>query len=59
MDISRAKEILQSPERVEVKYRGVPVWIQYIDETAEKALVYPEGSPDEEKIVPVWDLDER
>ncbi|SFJ25249.1 H-type small acid-soluble spore protein [Thermoflavimicrobium dichotomicum] len=59
MDMQRAKEILKSPEKVEVRYRGVPVWIEMIDESAEKARVHSEANPDDIKIVPVWDLDDR
>ncbi|RAL26717.1 H-type small acid-soluble spore protein [Thermoflavimicrobium daqui] len=59
MDMERAKEILNSPEKIEVKYRGTPVWIEMIDETAEKAQVHSENNPDDVKIVPVWDLDDR
>ncbi|MFC7443144.1 H-type small acid-soluble spore protein [Laceyella putida] len=59
MDIERAKEILQSPERIEVKYRGEPVWIEMVDETAEKVRVHSETNPQEVKIIPVYDLDDR
>jgi small acid-soluble spore protein H (minor) len=58
MDLERAKEILRSPEKIEVKYRGIPVWIEMIDESAEKVRVHAETNENDVKIVPVWDLDE-
>lgn len=59
MDLERAKEILQSPERIEVTYRGEPVWIEMVDETAEKVRVHSESAPHEVKFIPVYDLEDR
>ncbi|AUS09104.1 H-type small acid-soluble spore protein [Laceyella sacchari] len=59
MQIDRAKEILQSPEKIAVTYRGEPVWIEMVDESAEKVRVHSESNPQEVKILPVHDLDEQ
>lgn len=59
MEIERAKEILQSPQKITVNYRGEPVWIEMVDETAEKVRVHAETNPDDIKIIPVYDLEER
>ncbi|MBA4541462.1 MULTISPECIES: H-type small acid-soluble spore protein [Thermoactinomyces] len=59
MDLERAKEILKSPEHIEVTYRGRPVWIEMVDEHAEKAQVHEEVNKDNVMIVPVWDLEDK
>ncbi|KFZ41123.1 MULTISPECIES: H-type small acid-soluble spore protein [Thermoactinomyces] len=59
MEIERAKQILQSPEKITVLYQGEPVWIDMVDESAEKAQVHSETNPDDVKKIPVWDLEEK
>jgi small acid-soluble spore protein H (minor) len=59
MEIERAKQILQSPEKITVLYQGEPVWIDMVDESAEKAQVHSEANPDDVKKIPVWDLEEK
>ncbi|OYD09810.1 H-type small acid-soluble spore protein [Paludifilum halophilum] len=58
MDILRAKQILESPNKVDVRYEGVPIWIQNVDEEGETARVYTSANPDDEKVVPVRQLEE-
>jgi small acid-soluble spore protein H (minor) len=59
MDLNRANQIVESPERIKVTYQGVPVWIQRIDDGTQTAVVYNEADPDIENTVPVSDLKEE
>lgn len=59
MEMERAKQILKSPEKITVLYRGEPVWIDMVDESAEKAQVHTETNPQDVKTIPVWDLEEK
>ncbi|WP_127531594.1 H-type small acid-soluble spore protein [Paenibacillus kobensis] len=56
MDINRAKEIAASPVMEDVKYNGVPVYIQHVDEAKETVRIYPLAEPDQEIEVPVRSL---
>jgi small acid-soluble spore protein H (minor) len=58
LNIGRAKQIVESPEEIEVHYRGVPVWIQHLNEAEETARVYTRERPDDEMVVPVQQLNE-
>ncbi|GGE10523.1 small, acid-soluble spore protein H [Marinithermofilum abyssi] len=58
MDVMRAKQILESPREIDVRHDGVPVWIQQVNEDAETARVYPRAHPENEKTVPVEQLEE-
>jgi small acid-soluble spore protein H (minor) len=58
MNVQRAKQILESPKEIEVHYQGVPVWIQNVDETGHTARVYTANEPDDEKVIPVDQLNE-
>jgi small acid-soluble spore protein H (minor) len=49
-------EKAKTPTKVEVKYQGVPDWIEMNDEGTQTALVYSNVSSDEE---PAWDLEEE
>ncbi len=59
MDLQRAKEILQSPQKITVNYRGEPVWIEMVDETTEKVRVHAESNPNDIRFIPVYDLEEQ
>ncbi|MGA8943696.1 MAG: H-type small acid-soluble spore protein [Thermoactinomyces sp.] len=59
MNLERAKEILLSPQKFTVHYRGEPVWIEMVDETAEKVRIHAEDDPNDIKIIPVYDLEEQ
>ncbi|MCU9613397.1 H-type small acid-soluble spore protein [Caldibacillus lycopersici] len=41
MDFMRAKEIVNSPTMINVSYRGIPVYIQSVQEDSNIAVVYP------------------
>jgi small acid-soluble spore protein H (minor) len=58
MNASRAQEILQSDERIEVKLNGVPVWIDNVDGARKTAKVHAEDNPADVKVVPVEELQE-
>ncbi|CAM4407076.1 small acid-soluble spore protein H [Paenibacillus phoenicis] len=59
MDSQRAKEIVASPTMVNVTYDGEPVYIQHVDEKKETARIYPLGQPENEKEVPLSQLNEQ
>ncbi len=59
MNVSRAKEIVESMEVINVSYEGTPVIIQHVDETTKMARIYFRKNPDEEKDVPVLNLIEE
>ncbi|CCQ97801.1 Small acid-soluble spore protein, H-type [[Clostridium] ultunense Esp] len=42
MDVSRANEILRSPEKIDVFYQGEPVWIDEVDERSKTAKIHKE-----------------
>jgi small acid-soluble spore protein H (minor) len=58
MNTQRAKAIIESPNEIEVHYKGVPVWIQNVDETGSTARVYKANNPDDELVIPVDQLEE-
>lgn len=58
MDINRAKEIAVSPVMEDVRYNGVPIYIQHVDEANETARVYPLAEPEQEMEVPLRSLSE-
>ncbi|WML46278.1 H-type small acid-soluble spore protein [Neobacillus sp. PS3-40] len=59
MNVGRAKEILESPEIINVTYEGVPVIIQNVEETSKMARIYSRKDPDNERDVPVLNLIEE
>jgi small acid-soluble spore protein H (minor) len=59
MDIERANEILASPYKIKVTYRGEPVWIDEVDATTRTAQVQSETDPGDIRTVPVHDLKEE
>jgi small acid-soluble spore protein H (minor) len=59
MNVGRAKEILDSPEIIDVTYEGTPVIIQYVDEASKMARIYSKKDPDYERDVPVLNLIEE
>lgn len=58
MDVSRAKEILQSDDRIRVEFEGVPVWIDSVDEQSKTARVHTKDNPNDKKTVAVDELNE-
>jgi small acid-soluble spore protein, H-type len=58
LDINRAKEIAASPIMADVRFNGVPVYIQHVDDANETARIYPLDQPDQETSVAVRSLSE-
>jgi len=54
----RAKEIVSSPNMVNVTYNGQPIYIQNVDDETEKARIYPLDNPENEQTVPLSQLKE-
>jgi small acid-soluble spore protein H (minor) len=51
MDVNRAKEIVESTDKIEVTLNGKNVWIDHVDESSQTATVHPEaGSLDLMKV---------
>lgn len=59
MDINRAREILNSPEDIEVKYQGKSVWINSINPSLGNAFVVTRDSNKKRYQVSVTDLVEE
>ncbi|HBV98277.1 MAG TPA: H-type small acid-soluble spore protein [Desulfotomaculum sp.] len=55
MDYPRAREIFESPQVIQVKYRGRPVWIESIDQDTHTARVSVEK---EVMTIPIGELRE-
>jgi small acid-soluble spore protein H (minor) len=58
MDIQRARQIIESPEKITVIYQGTPVWIDNVDVAAEMVHVHIEANPNDKKIVSAQYLEE-
>lgn len=58
MNIGRAKEILALPEIQNVQFDGKQVVIQHVDEHNETARIYFLTDPENEKTVPIQQLEE-
>jgi len=56
----RAKEIVSSPNMVNVTYNGQPIYIQNVDDDdeTETARIYPLDNPENEQTVPLSQLKE-
>lgn len=59
MDIQRAQEIIDSPDRITVTYQGVPVWLESVDARNESIQVHIEDHPTEKRTVSVQELREH
>jgi small acid-soluble spore protein H (minor) len=60
MDAKRVKQILSSPADIEVKYNGVSVWIDALNEDGKTATVHLRGPQLEERtIVEIRELKEE
>lgn len=53
MDYPRVKQIFESPQVIQVKYRGQPVWIESLDREGHTARVSVEK---EVMTVPIGEL---
>lgn len=59
MNNKRAREIMESPETINVTYNGEMIYIQNVDETNDTARVYPLNNPEAEQDVPLRMLKEE
>jgi small acid-soluble spore protein H (minor) len=55
---SRAQQILQADDRIEVRLNGASVWIDSVDSVTETAKVHDSGNPSDVKTVAVGELQE-
>lgn len=61
LDVQRAKEIISSPETINVNYNGSSVWIDRVNEDGATATVHEiheRGTSGERKQVRITDLKE-
>jgi small acid-soluble spore protein H (minor) len=59
MNVGRAKEISESLEMISVTYEGSPVIIQHVDDNTKMARIYSKEDPENEREVPVLNLNEE
>ncbi|MDB5083245.1 MAG: spore protein [Bacilli bacterium] len=59
MNLTRAKQIIESEKKINVTYKGQPVWIDGIYESNQTAQVHAEDSPEASLHVAVEDLAEQ
>jgi small acid-soluble spore protein H (minor) len=59
MNLKRVKEILASEEEITVKYHGIPVLIDSVDESSGMAIVCQRGTHDEKRLVSIDGLEEK
>lgn len=59
MDIHRAKQIISSPEEITVTYNGVPVWLKNTNENNQSVSVYSKDNPNDVRVVPAAELEEK
>jgi len=59
MDVDRAKEILDSSQKINVYFQGEPIWIEEVYERTDTALVHTESDPKNSKHVKVAELNEQ
>ncbi|MCR6098702.1 H-type small acid-soluble spore protein [Salipaludibacillus agaradhaerens] len=41
METQRVKEIIEAPTMINVSYKGVPVYIESLDDSSRTAVVFP------------------
>jgi small acid-soluble spore protein H (minor) len=59
MDQTRIKQILSSPNDVEVTYNGVSVWVDQLNEDGRTATVHLRGPLEERTVVEIHELKEE
>ncbi|MEN0648587.1 H-type small acid-soluble spore protein [Caldifermentibacillus hisashii] len=59
MDQARIKQILSSPNDVEVPYNGVSVWVDELNEDGRTATVHLRGPLEERTVVEIHELREE
>ncbi|PLR97851.1 H-type small acid-soluble spore protein [Bacillus sp. T33-2] len=58
MDANRVKQILSSPAEIDVKYNGVSVWIDKLNEDGRTATVHMRDLSRELNTVEIHELEE-
>lgn len=58
MELARAQEIIKAENRIDVKWNGIPVWIESIDPQKRTATIYPEENKKDHQTVNVMELQE-
>ncbi|RSK28383.1 H-type small acid-soluble spore protein [Bacillus sp. HMF5848] len=58
MDVNRVKQILSSPANIDVKYHGVSVWIDGVNEEGTTASVHMRGNHNDKRDVAISELTE-
>lgn len=58
MNANRVKQILSSSADIEVRYNGVSVWIDQLNEDGQTATVHLRGPLEERSIVKINELEE-
>lgn len=59
MNIHRAKQIISSPDDITVTYHGVPVWLKNTNENNQSVSVFSKDNPNDIRVVPVAELEEK
>lgn len=59
MNVTRAQEIIRSADKIVVRYKGDPVWIDDVDEPTAMARVHTERNPGNTLTVNVDQLEEK
>ncbi|WP_243293042.1 H-type small acid-soluble spore protein [Bacillus sp. FJAT-47783] len=59
MNVTRAKQILESPTIIPVTYQGEEIMIQSVDEATKTARIYLKENRESERTVPVAMLNEQ
>lgn len=59
MDQTRIKQILSSPNDVEVTYNGISVWVDELNEDGRTATVHLRGPLEERTVVEIRELKEE
>ncbi|GAA0445157.1 MAG: H-type small acid-soluble spore protein [Bacillota bacterium] len=58
MDKERAQEIMNAAEMIQVRYRGIPVYIKSLHEKNTTATIFPLDEMENEQIVDIQGLHE-
>lgn len=59
MDPKRAKDIISSPNMINVTYHGTPVYLENVNESSGTASVHPLNQPEKKQVVPLANLVEE
>lgn len=59
MNKTRAKEIINSADMINVTYNGIPVYIEDLNEGNGIAYIHPLNKPEEKEQVSITNLEEN